>query len=207
VVLPLALMGVVLFVGAKIDGSLSGITNKALVQQLATAKINESKSVIARMGAAHMIFGLGPGNGLSRIGLSTVPSYGNVPPILLGGERSELARHELAGYNAAVISSTASIFSSWLGLYTELGIMGMASYLALGGFAWAGLGKSTPGHKTLGRVFLAFGAILGLIFLWIEEPAFGIFMGVLIGSFYGDRDWAGSASEETETAEPAAAVA
>lgn len=122
--------------------------------------------------------GLGPGHTVTRLGL-LLPKYAilerfgaTVSPVTDAvtdaNERLWMSRH--GG------SSFWSMYYSWAGVWGDLGALGLAAYLYLGFLVWRYLCR-----EDLLKFFLLNVLLFGCIFAWIDEPAYILFVALLIG--------------------------
>jgi hypothetical protein len=181
-VAPAVVMIAVIFVSAHFYAPMNRVVDASLGEQLFGNKMDQITEVSDAMGLGRSLTGLGAGTGLSRTALSSVPGYGSVPVMIVGDDPAPIADRALANYDAGNVSSAASPFSSWLGIYSDLGVLGIATYLALAVLVIRRLRTASDEHRRLSYTLLAFAAVLGYVFTWLEEPAFTVFIAVLIAS-------------------------
>ena len=179
---PAVVMVAVVFVSAHFYAPMGRVVDTSLGEQLFGNKVDQITEVSEAMGLGRSLTGLGAGNGLSRTALSSVPGYGSVPTLIVGDDPAPIADRALANYDAGRVSSAASPFSSWLGIYSDLGVLGVATYLVLAGLVVYQLRTASAEHRRVSYTLLAFAAVLGYVFTWLEEPAFTVFIAVLIAS-------------------------
>jgi hypothetical protein len=179
---PAMVMIAVVFVSAHFYAPMGRVVDTGLGEQLFGNKVNQIAEVSDAMGLGRSFTGLGAGNGLSRAALSSVPGYGSVPTLIVGDDPAPIADHALANYDAGNVSSAASPFSSWLGIYSDLGLLGIAIYLALAALVVYQLRTASEEHRRVSYTLIAFAAVLGYVFTWLEEPAFTVFLAVLMAS-------------------------
>jgi hypothetical protein len=179
---PAVVMIGVVFVSAHFYAPMGRVVDTSLGEKLFGNKVDQIVEVSDAMGLGRSLTGLGPGNGLSRTALSSVPGYGSVPALIIGDDPAPIADNALANYDAGNVSSAASPFSSWLGIYSDLGILGIVSYLVLVGLVVYQLRGASDEHRRVSYTLLAFAAVLGYVFTWLEEPAFTVFIAVLIAT-------------------------
>ena len=187
--LPLGvLLAVVMVGGAQFYSPLARTFDVDVVRETAERKLDQNLDVASEIGWGGSFLGLGPGNGLSRVALTTVPGYGHVPPGILGEDQpAHLASVTLASYPATRLSSASSPFSSWLGIYTDVGVLGLLMYIVLGLWAWNTLARSRPNDRDMGRLLLLLAVVLGFVFLWLDEASFMIYLAVAIGTYLPQR--------------------
>jgi hypothetical protein len=179
---PAAVMLAVVFVSAHFYAPMARVADTSLGEELFGNKMEQIADVSAEMGLGRSLTGLGAGNGFSRTALSSVPGYGSVPAVVIGDDAAPIAESALANYDAGNVSSAASPFSSWLGIYSDLGILGVIGYLFLAGVVIRALGKAPEDHRRVSYTLIAFAAVLGYVFTWLEEPAFTVFIAILIAT-------------------------
>jgi hypothetical protein len=189
--LPSVVIGVAVFValfmiGASINQSLQKTADPEQVMTRLDQKLGYFDRVADENQGIGWWVGAGPGNGLSRVALLTFPNYGHVPAFLVGTtqpplavpfvaeEQDKLRRHE--------DTSAGSPFSSALSVFSDLGIVGCVMYLALGRFAWEAVSHSPLFEKRVSHTLLLTALLLGLIYNWLEEPAYTVYLAALIGS-------------------------
>ncbi len=176
-----AIFGLV-FLSAQFYAPLGEVLNKKVGEELLGNKSVQIQRIASEMGVSGVAFGLGPGNGLSRTALSSVPGYANVPATIIGDEPAALAADELSNYDTERVSSAASPFSSWLGIYSDIGIVGLLAYLALIVAVVRYLGRTSAAHRQASYTLLVLAALLGYIFTWLEEPGFTVFLAILLAT-------------------------
>jgi len=125
------------------------------------------------------LFGLGPGHTTSRLGW-LIPTYiGVLQPF--GVTKTDIFNIVFAAQEANYFSNSgtgSSLFSplfSWAGIWGDLGIAGLASYLYLWSIVWRYC------KNDLSRFFILTGFCFGLIFSWMEEPAYMLFVVSIVG--------------------------
>lgn len=125
------------------------------------------------------LLGIGPGNTVSRISLMALSDYGGRSSLLprLGVDASPIATRlfamDVESYLArsGTGSSAWSFVFSWAGLFGDLGLLGVASYLWLGFVVWRatrGLGadrRFNGAHITMMAL-----ALLAAVYTYLEEP-------------------------------------
>lgn len=178
--IPASILLAIVFASALFHAPMERLLSTQIIARVTDGKVEHSTDVIAELGVDNALLGLGAGNGLSRTSLASVSGYGSVPPLLVGDEPSALAARELGGFDATLTSSVDSPFSSWLGIYTDSGLLGLALYLGLALSVWQALKNSDESHKRSSYMLLVFAALLGFVFTWLEEPVFTVFLAVLL---------------------------
>jgi hypothetical protein len=170
------------YVSAQIYPPMQHVLSREIISATAADKYGKATEIVDEMGVGNMMLGLGAGNGLSRTALASVPGYGSAPPFLVGTEPAPLAIRELYGYDQIRASSVDSPFSSWLGIYTDTGLLGVAAYAGLVSCVVRALATASDAHRRSSYTLLVFAACLGVAFTWLEEPAFTVLLAVLIGT-------------------------
>jgi hypothetical protein len=172
--------------GPRLPPALAQYSDVGYAQTIVERKLHRMLNTIREVGWRDSFLGLGPGNGLSRVALTTVPEYGDVPSVIVGTEPARLARKyiiRLSDIPQSGKSSVSSPYASWLGIYTDVGLLGMAMFLVLCAWAWGTLSSARPDARRWGRLLLLLAAVLGALFTWLEEPAFTVYLAVAIGTF------------------------
>ncbi|MDF5720864.1 MAG: hypothetical protein PUP91_10345 [Rhizonema sp. PD37] len=125
------------------------------------------------------LFGLGPGHTTSRLGW-LIPTYINVLQPF-GVTKTDIFNVIYAAQEANYFSNSitgSSLFSplfSWAGIWGDLGVVGLTSYLYLWLIVWRYC------KNDLSRFFILTAFCFGLIFSWMEEPAYMLFMVSIVG--------------------------
>ena len=128
------------------------------------------------------LVGLGPGTTATRIAWLSAPSAPQSSLQGLGLEPTPVATElslEWANNPRWLQSSVSSPFSSWVGVYGDLGLLGLAALVVLWWLPWRAARHSPEGLGA--RAVILFTVLLGLIFNWMEEPVLVITAAVLIG--------------------------
>ena len=126
------------------------------------------------------LFGLGPGHTIGRLG-SLIPDYIEyLKP--LGVTSSPVTEAIFAVNNtnsltnAKTGSSMFALTFSWAGIWGDLGFLGLGAYLYLWFLVWRQVCLDN-----LSKFFLITVWIFGVIFSWMEEPGYMLFVVSLIG--------------------------
>jgi hypothetical protein len=152
----------------------------------------EAKLVIVSIVLSHYdsifdwLFGLGPGHTVGRLA-SLLPDYldqlrplgatiSNVTELTDQERMSNFVSNEKTG------SSMWSPFFFWAGLWGDLGIVGCAAYL----FLWHIVFRQVCTNE-LSHYFVFTILIFGMIFSWLEEPGYMLFVAALIGLGWQQR--------------------
>jgi hypothetical protein len=127
--------------------------------------------------ASGWIFGLGPGNTVSRVALMGLGSFVKPgSPVYLLGLKPALTTIELWNLTTSSwlfsSSSVWSSVSSWLGLLGDLGLVGFGLYLWMCLRIWQGISSKAVWQTRLARAVLLMCGLLGFMFSWLEEPGF-----------------------------------
>ena len=136
--------------------------------------------------AGGWIFGLGPGNSVSRVALMGMEGYikPNSPVRLLGLNAAkttlELWNLTYSNWQSAASSVWTSI-SSWLGLLGDLGLAGCALYLWMTWRLWRSLNSDAGWQSRLARAVLLMSMLLGFTYSWLEEPCFMLPAALIVG--------------------------
>ena len=128
----------------------------------------------------HMILGLGPGHTISRLGWM-FPAYKGLMTSL-GGTYTQIPAailyEDIRNYlsNPTTGSSLFSLSFSWAGIWGDIGILGAGVYL----FTWIFIWRRFCADQ-LSKFFVLNALLFGMIFAWLEEPAYVGFIAILIG--------------------------
>ena len=189
---PLVGVAIVMFpvvfiaVGSQFNESLSKVGSREVIQENIDLKLSYLDIVGNYLSPETTAFGLGPGQGASRVAMLTLPDYGSVPELLVGNRPAELAKEltqadrDYWGVNQG--SSMNSPFNSVLGLFADVGIVGCLAYAWLGVTVWRSMNDRLPLQQRLGKSLLLFALVLGLLFTWLDEPGFSVFLAVTLAS-------------------------
>ena len=126
------------------------------------------------------VFGLGPGHTIGRLA-EMLPKYWDML-VGLGATRKPLtAMLVYADYSfwLSAGSTGTSLFSlrySWPGIWGDLGVAGIVSYGALWVLVWKRFCRDL-----LSKYFVCNMLIFGLVFAWLEEPAYMGVVAIFIG--------------------------
>lgn len=126
------------------------------------------------------LVGLGPGHTVGRLG-QLLPDYleylqpvgATMSPVTgaaLGAQQTNWASNSETG------SSMWSLFFSWAGVWGDLGLLGIGTYLLLWLLVWRKFCLDDVSRFLLVNI-LIFGAVFG----WMEEPGYVLFIIALIG--------------------------
>ncbi|MGH7830006.1 MAG: hypothetical protein ACREP8_07485, partial [Candidatus Binatia bacterium] len=131
------------------------------------------------------LFGLGPGNSVSRVALMGMEGYikGDSPVALLGLGAARTTREiwELTFSKWLFASSSVwSGISSWLGLLGDLGVAGLALYVWILWTLWRNLKGSRSWEISTAKSAMIMLGLLGAIYSWLEEPGFTLLIGLVV---------------------------
>ena len=134
---------------------------------------------------ASIAFGLGPAETVSRAAFMTTDSVlgANSPIRVLGLQPATVATEAQEASLAASGggSSFNSGLSSALGVFGDLGVIGLGVYLALLGSLIVLLKRKRSPEATASAAGFAMLALLGLVFDWWEQPPFSVTLAVIAG--------------------------
>ena len=111
------------------------------------------------------------GSGLSVLGLHQAPGPREKTTVAARG--SGIASPELDSFDTAE--------SSGLGLFGDLGVLGVITYFTLAGIIFGELRRRTSPEASAAATGFAIALLLGFVFDWWEQPPFTIFLGTLAG--------------------------
>lgn len=156
---------------ARLDSTTAGLEQKLTVFPIITSFYDSS---------LNWLFGLGPGHTVGRLG-SLLPDYlGYLRP--LGATMSPITQEVFTtqeihwASNSETGSSMWSLLFSWSGVWGDLGLVGVGVYLLLWCLVWRKFCSDE-----LSRFFLINILVFGLVFSWMEEPGYMLFVACLIG--------------------------
>jgi hypothetical protein len=133
-------------------------------------------------GFGSWIVGLGPGHTVGRLASSLLDYRRLLEP--LGATLSPITAQAIILRESSEFSSTTSITSSsvwsplffWAGLWGDLGLAGLLAYLSLGWTVWRDICLTS-----LARFLVLSVIVLGILFAWLEEPAYMLFVAAVLG--------------------------
>jgi hypothetical protein len=153
---------------ADMDLILGGLAGKVLGYEVVLERISRTP--------LGLLYGIGPGNSVSRAALAAQDGYiRSIPSGLVDVRLSATTARIIsatAGYYLFAASSVWSGISSWLGLFGDLGLAGVFIYLWALWWVWRGLRQAASFWPYAARAALAMGVILGAVFSWLETPEF-----------------------------------
>lgn len=142
---------------------------------LKTASIRITSSYMTT--PIHYLLGLGPGHTVGRLGGWMLAEYDDLLTPL-GATIHPASRDVWRAVRNSWLGDQSSFFSplfGWAGIWGDLGLLGLGSYLALAYIVWEYL------CKDLSYFFLLNVGIFGLVFSQMEEPGYMLFVAVLVG--------------------------
>lgn len=124
------------------------------------------------------LLGLGPGHTIGRLGGWMLRDYSDLL-LPLGATTLPVSEAVWAVVGANWFGDKSSMFSpffGWAGIWGDLGLLGLGTYLYLSFLVWHRLCLDN-----LSQFFLLTIFVFGLIFTQMEEPGYMLFMAILIG--------------------------
>ncbi|MEM6253274.1 MAG: hypothetical protein AAF821_10160 [Cyanobacteria bacterium P01_D01_bin.156] len=128
------------------------------------------------------LVGLGPGHTVGRLGGWMIHEYDSLlSPLGSTIQETNFAVWVAVGASRKTLHlvQSSSMFSplfGWAGIWGDLGLLGLATYLGLGCIIWKFICVND-----LSKFFLLNVLVFGLIFTQMEEPAYTVTIGILIG--------------------------
>ncbi len=124
------------------------------------------------------LFGLGPGHTFGRLAAWFIKDYAAIFVPLHATSHPATADAWDAYYNSwiALESTLYHPFFSWAGIWGDLGLVGLGSYLYLAFIVWHNICSNE-----LSKFFMLVVFAVGLIFTQMEEPGYMLFTAMLIG--------------------------
>jgi hypothetical protein len=132
------------------------------------------------------LFGLGPGNSVSRVALMAMEDYirADSPVTFLGLTMAPTTAEiwEMTFSNAFFArSSVWSGISSWFALFGDLGLAGLLAYLWMSWMIWRDLGNASTWQRSVAKSVMIMTGLLGGIYSWLEEPGFTFPIALIVG--------------------------
>lgn len=124
------------------------------------------------------LFGLGPGHTVGRLGGWMLKEYWNLLGPL-GGTIHPASAEVWRAVSESWLGNQSSIFSplfGWAGLWGDLGLLGLVTYLYLAFLVWHYLCQSDISKFFLFTIF-----VFAFIFSQLEEPGYMLFVAFLVG--------------------------
>jgi hypothetical protein len=143
------------------------------------AKFYSIRSILAHyQSPLNWLVGLGPGHTVSRLGAWFLRDFAAILDPL-GSTKTSIGADAMDFVGNFWLTSGSSLFSpifGWAGIWGDLGLLGLGSYLYLGYLVWKHFGLNNPVKVTLLSVF-----VMGLIFTQMEEPGYMLSISYLLG--------------------------
>jgi hypothetical protein len=130
------------------------------------------------------LFGLGPGHTVGRLGGWMLPKYWNLLAPL-GATIHPVSQQTWDAVSASWLGAASSMFSplyGWVGIWGDLGLLGLGAYLYLLFIVWHRLCIDNFSKFLILNV-----VVNGFIFSQMEEPAYMLFVTGLIGLQWQER--------------------
>jgi hypothetical protein len=124
------------------------------------------------------LLGLGPGHTVSRLGAWFLRDYAAILGPL-GSTRTPIGQESMDFIAGFWLTSGSSLFSpifGWAGVWGDLGLLGIGSYLYLGYLVWKHFGIGDIFKVMLLSIF-----VIGFIFTQMEEPGYTVSLAMIIG--------------------------
>lgn len=142
------------------------------------------------------LIGFGPGNTFSYVALQAEGGIGNPdsPIGRIGLSLTEITREAMnlsfrpeVGFATPYLvfvertSAVWQIWSSWLGVWGDLGFLGLGFYFWIWLLLWRSLAKFPSWQTISARAILLMALLMGAIYRWLEEPNFMIVVALAVG--------------------------
>ena len=127
---------------------------------------------------ANWLFGLGPGHTVSRLGAWFLQDYDWILEPL-GATTTSIgirSRNFIDSFWLAYSSSMFSPIFGWLGIWGDIGLVGLGAYFYLAYLIWQHFGLDNSLKITLLSIL-----VMGFIFTQIEEPGYMLSISLLLG--------------------------
>jgi hypothetical protein len=148
-----------------------------------TAAFTTSTELMAEAPVGYLV-GLGPGTTYTRVAWLTSPLGADSFLQRLDLETTAVAARLAEEWRRNPLwqaSSATSPFSTWTGVFGDLGALGLLAYAGLWWLlARVAIRFGADGPGALGLV--VFSILLGILFNWLEEPQYVLTVGLLIGA-------------------------
>jgi hypothetical protein len=186
-VLPLLFTALIFYAAFNLYAPLRMVENKGLMSAGAGQKLNGLLAISSKLSNQPYgwLFGLGPGNTLSRVALLTPDiDLSDKSSVALLGLKTSPITLELVRATRSSFLSTSSAFSSiasWFGLLGDLGCVGVLIYLWMVRSLWAGLSRSRNWQSASAKGGIIMAGLLGGVYVWLEEPGFTLIIAMMTG--------------------------
>lgn len=128
----------------------------------------------------NLLLGIGPGHSIGRLGGWMLQPEGYWPLLHpLGATRSSASDDVWKAVGASWLGDKSTFFSplfSWAGIWGDLGFLGLGAYFYLSSLVWRHLCTDN-----VSKYFMFTILFFGCFFTWLEEPAYMLFLAILIG--------------------------
>jgi hypothetical protein len=132
------------------------------------------------------LVGLGPGNTVGKLATLTGSGLKGASPVaFLHLSQSEITAKVLALDNSNYVIASSSVWtglSSALGLFGDLGLLGVLAYVMAWWALVRGVGRRQSTERAVVIALATFGAILAILMIWLEEPNFMLPLVALLAS-------------------------
>ena len=143
------------------------------------AKFYSVRSIVSYyQSPLNWLLGLGPGHTVSRLGAWFLRDYASMLGPL-GSTTTSIGADAMYFVANFWLTSGSSLFSpifGWAGIWGDLGLLGLGSYLYLGYLVWKYFGLDSTLKVTLLSV-----VVMGLIFTQMEEPGYMLSIAYVLG--------------------------
>lgn len=132
----------------------------------------------------HWLFGLGPGHTIGRLGGWVLLEYTSLLKPL-GATFHPVSTTVKNIVETNWLAQDSSLFSplfTWAGIWGDIGILGLGSYLYLAFITWSFLGKDD-----FSRFLMLNVVVIGFILTQMEEPGYMLTVASLVGMRYQER--------------------
>lgn len=142
-------------------------------------KFYSVKAILAEFDSwANWLFGLGPGHTVSRLGAWFMQDYQSILGPL-GATTTTIGVNSREFIDSFWLAYSSSLFSpifGWAGIWGDIGLVGLGTYLFLSYIVWRHFGLDNSLKITLLATL-----VLGFIFTQIEEPGYMLSLALLLG--------------------------
>jgi hypothetical protein len=186
-ILPALFTALVFYAAFTFYTPLRQIEDRGLISAGVDQKLNGLSAITSKL-SNHpygWLFGLGPGNTVSRVALLTPDiDLSDKSVVALLGLKTSPITLELVRTTRSSYLSTSSAFSSigsWFGLLGDLGCLGVLAYLWMVQSLWAGLSRGRSWHSASAKGGIIMAGLLGGVYVWLEEPGFTLILALISG--------------------------